>query len=271
MIANDQASLSALLASQGFIAAEEESEELLAHAAGDDESLDSAIRRRLTGEPLAWIIGHVSFCGVEIRVDPGVYVPRWLSEPLAQRAVERLPEKGRAIDLCTGSGAIAKVLSAHRPRARVAASDVDPRAVSCAVANGVDAYSGDLFAPLPRDLEGRVDVVVGVVPYVPTAELPLLQRDTFTFETPVSYDGGADGTDILRRVLRDAPRFLRSGGALLLELGGDQASLLAGELAGVGYMDLSILTDEDGDVRAIEATFLRTKRTPTRRAAPTGC
>ncbi|MFZ0180106.1 MAG: hypothetical protein WAL84_09595, partial [Candidatus Dormiibacterota bacterium] len=100
---------------------------------------------------------------------------------------------------------------------------------------------------------------------------PLLQRDTFTFETPVSYDGGADGTDILRRVLRDAPRFLRSGGALLLELGGAQASLLAGELAGVGYMDLSILTDEDGDVRAIEATFLRTKRTPTRRAAPTGC
>ena len=176
-----------------------------------------------------------------------------------------------AIDLCTGSGAIAKVLSAHRPRARVAASDVDGRAVSCAVANGVDAYCGDLFAPLPRDLETRVDVVVGVVPYVPTAELPLLQRDTFTFETPVSYDGGADGTDILRHVLRDAPRFLTSGGALLLELGGDQASLLAGELAGLGYIDLSILTDEDGDVRGIEATFLRTNRTPTRRVAPTGC
>jgi release factor glutamine methyltransferase len=257
LIPNDQASLSALLASEGFIAAEEESEELLAYAAGDDELLRPAFRRRLTGEPLAWIIGHVSFCGIEIRVDPGVYVPRWLSEPLARRAVERLPEEGTALDLCTGSGAIAKVLSAHRLRARVAASDVDARAVACAVANGVDAYCGDLFAPLPGDLEGRVDVVVGVVPYVPTAELPLLQRDTFTFETPLSYDGGADGADILRRVLRDAPRFLRSRGALLLELGGHQAGLLAEELASLGYIDPSILTDEDGDVRGIEATLGR--------------
>jgi release factor glutamine methyltransferase len=271
LIPNDQASLSALLASEGFIAAPEEAEELLAYAAGDDELLDSSVQRRLSGEPLAWIIGHVSFCGVETRVDPGVYVPRWLSEPLARRAVDRLPEEGTAVDLCTGSGAIAKVLSAHRPRAHVAASDVDARAVACAVANGVDAYCGDLFAPLQGDLEGRVDVVVGVVPYVPRAELPLLQRDTFTFETPLFYDGGAHGTDILRRVLRDAPRFLRSGGALLLELGGDQASLLAEELAGLGYIDLSILTDEDGDDRGIEATFLRTEPTPTRRVAPTGC
>jgi release factor glutamine methyltransferase len=257
-MSNDHASLSALLASQGFIAAGEESQELLAHAAGDDQLLESAVRRRLTGEPLAWITGRVSFCGIEMRVDPGVYVPRWLSEPLARRAVDRLPEDGTAIDLCTGSGAIARVLSAHRPRAHVAASDVDARAVTCAAANGVEAYCGDLFAPLPSELVGRVDVVVGVVPYVPTAELPLLQRDTFTFETPLSYDGGVNGTDILRRVLRDAPRFLRPGGALLLELGGDQARVLTDELVRLGYVDRSILTDQDGDVRGIEATFLRT-------------
>jgi release factor glutamine methyltransferase len=257
LISNDHASLSALLASEGFIAAAAEAQELLAYAAGDHEVLDSAVRRRLTGEPLAWITEHASFCGVAIRVDPGVYVPRWLSEPLARRAVERLPEGGTAIDLCTGSGAIARVLSVHRPRARVAASDVDERAVACATANGVEAYGGDLFAPLPGELESRVDVVVGVVPYVPTAELPLLQRDTFTFETPLSYDGGADGTDILRRVLRDAPRFLRDSGALLLELGGDQAGMLTDELERLGYVARSILTDEDGDVRGIEATFLR--------------
>ena len=114
-IPNDPASLSALLAREGFIAAAEESEELLAYAAGDAALLDAAVRRRLTGEPLAWITGSVSFCGVDIRVDPGVYVPRWLSEPLARRAIQRLPQNGTAIDLCTGSGAIAKVLRAHRP------------------------------------------------------------------------------------------------------------------------------------------------------------
>jgi release factor glutamine methyltransferase len=166
-----------------------------------------------------------------------------------------LPEQGIAIDLCTGSGAIAAVLRARRPKTRVVATDIDPLAVRCAATNGVDVYLGDLFTPLPIDLEGRVDVVVGVVPYVPTPELVLLQRDTFTFERLLSYDGGPDGADILRRVLVDARRFLKRGGALLLEVGGDQADLLQGDLDRLGYVDVNILADEDGDVRGIEATL----------------
>jgi release factor glutamine methyltransferase len=251
----DPDSLRALLASEGFIAADEESQELLAYAAGDEAILDAAVQRRLTGEPLAWITGRATFCGLDIRLDPDVYVPRWLTEPLAQRAVDRLPEDGTAIDLCTGSGAIAAVLHKRRPHARIVATDVDPRAIACAVGNGVDAYLGDLFAPLPAGLEGKVDLVVGVVPYVPTAELPLLQRDTFTFERALSYDGGVDGAEILRRVLVESPRFLKRGGAILLEVGGDQADLLDGDLKRLGFVDVLVLTDEDGDVRGIEATL----------------
>lgn len=250
----DLAAVAALLATSGFIAAEDEAGELLARAAGDAELLHSLVERRLTGEPLAWITGKVSFCGVEIRVDPGVYVPRWHTETLARRAAERLPAGGVAIDLCTGSGAVAKFLTTACPDARVVASDVDERAVVCAVANGVEAYAGNLFGPLPNTLTGRVDVVVGVVPYVPTRALPLLQRDTFTFESPLAYDGGTDGTDILRRVLSDSVRFLRRGGALLVELGGDQAHALGDDLARLGYADVNVLIDEDGDVRGIEAT-----------------
>jgi release factor glutamine methyltransferase len=254
-IPNDLHGLTELLAGAGFVAADEEADDLIARAAGDAALLDALVERRLTGEPLAWITGSVSFCDLEIRVDPGVYVPRWHSEALARRAVERLPADGAAIDLCTGSGAMAKTLMAGRPGARVVACDVDERAVACATANGVEAYHGDLFATLPRALEGRVDVVVGVVPYVPTPELPLLQRDTFTFETPLSYDGGGDGTEILRRVLADSPRFLRRGGALLLELGGEQPDALGDDLAHLGYVDVSVLVDEDGDVRGVEATL----------------
>jgi len=250
---SDLIDLAARLFSAGFVAAEDEAKELLARAAGDGELLDSLVARRLTGEPLAWIIGKVVFCGVEIRIDPGVYVPRWQSEPLARRALEYLPETGVAIDLCTGSGAIARVLTANRTAARVVASDVDPRAVACATANGVEVYLGDLFAPLPRTLQGRVDVIVGVVPYVPTPALPNLQRDTFTFESTLAYDGGPDGTDILRRVVRESPRFLRRGGALLLELGGEQADALRGQLARLGYLDVRVLIDEDDDVRGIES------------------
>ena len=253
----DAAALATELSRAGFISAEEEADELLARAAGDGEVLESLVARRLTGEPLAWITGRVAFCALEIRVDPGVYVPRCQSEALAPRAVERLPTNGTAVDICTGTGAIARTLMANRPGARVVASDLDERAVACAKANGVEVYLGDLFAPLPRALEGRVDVVVGVVPYVPTPALPRLQRDTFTFESPLAYDGGPDGTTILRRVLRDAPRFMRRGGALLLELGGGQATALGDDLSRLGYVDVSVLVDEDGDVRGIEATLSR--------------
>ena len=247
--------LAALLASEGFVAAQEEADELLAAAQGDADLLDRLVARRRTGEPLAWITGSVTFCGIEIRVDPGVYVPRWQSELIAARAVQRLASDSVAVDVCTGAGAIAKTLSARRPGARVVASDIDERAVACARANGVEAYHGDLFAPIPQSFEGRVDVVTGVVPYVPTPDLPLLQRDTLAFESPLPYDGGSDGTDILRRVIAESPRWLRRGGALLLELGDGQPEALADELSRLGYTEVAVLRDDEGDVRGIEATF----------------
>jgi len=251
----DASDLAAVLARAGFVSAAEEAALLLAASGGDAAALQAMLERRLTGEPLAWITGAVSFCGVEVRVDRGVYVPRWQSEALALRAAARLPEGGVAVDVCTGSGAIARVLSSRVCGARVLASDVDARAVACAAANGVEVYQGDLFAPLPPELAGRVDVVVAVVPYVPHDELPLLQRDTFTFETPLAYDGGADGGDLLRRVLRDGVRWLRRGGAMLLELGGLQAALLGDEMKALGYTRVRVMVDEDGDVRGVEATL----------------
>lgn len=244
-----------MLAGAGFVSPEEEAAELLEAAAGDPELLASLVERRLTGEPLAWITGWTRFCGLEIRVAPGVYVPRAQSEVLAERAAERLPPDGTAVDLCTGTGAIARALAARRPRARIVASDLDERAVACARSNGVEAYCGDLFAPLPHGLQGLVDVVAGVPPYVPTPQLSLLQRDTFAFESELSYDGGDDGTAVLRRCITGAGAFLRPGGALLLEIGGDEADLLAGELERHGFGRVAVLTDEEGDARGVEATF----------------
>jgi len=251
--------LAARLSGAGFVAADEEAAELLGCAAGGPE-LESLVARRLAGEPLAWITGRVSFCGVTLHVHPGVYVPRPQSAPLARRAADRLAVDGVAIDLCTGTGAIARAVADRRPGARVVASDCDERAVACAAANGVEVYPGDLFGSLPASLEGRADVVVGVVPYVPSGALALLPRDTLRFESPRAYDGGRDGTDVLRRVLAEGPRFLRPGGALLLELGGEQADLLGDDLDRLGYVDVSVLVDDDGDVRGVEATRGRSTR-----------
>ena len=252
--------VAATLSTAGFISAEEEAGQIVEAALGDGDVLNAMVQRRLTGEPLAWITGWTSFCEIEIRVLAGVYVPRWQTEVLARRAVERLPVNGTAIDVCTGSGAIAKTLMTHRPRARVIACDIDATAVACAKANGVETYLGDLFASMPGGLDGQVDVVVGIVPYVPTQELPLLQRDTFTFETPLAYDGGVHGVNILRRVIADSGRFLRPQGTLLLELGGEQAELLAPDLERLGYKDVERISDEEGDLRGIEATFSARRR-----------
>ena len=247
--------MAATLARAGFLAAADEAAELISASGGDGSRLAAMLVRRLTGEPLAWVTGSVTFGGVPVRIDPGVYVPRQHTEALALRAAECLPAGGTAVDVCTGSGAVAAVLHHLRPAARVLATDVDARAVACARANGVRALRGDLLRPLPRTLTGGIDVVTAVVPYVPTRELAFLQRDTFAFESAVAYDGGADGARLLRRLIRAGARVLRRGGVLLLELGGDQAELIAPDLERSGFGCDQVLRDDDGDVRGVEASL----------------
>jgi len=217
--------------------------------------VQALVDRRLAGEPLAWITGHSPFGDGTVVVHPGVYVPRWQSMELTRRAGARLPDDGNAIDLCTGTGAVAAALQATRPRARIVATDSDRRAVACAVANGVVAFVSDLFAAVPASFCGVTDVVVAVVPYVPSTDLHLLPRDTLAFEDASHYDGGPDGLDLLRRVVIESPEFLRQGGALLLELGGDQAELLRPALGHAGFASVETWCDQDGDLRGVEATW----------------
>lgn len=243
--------VAARLAEAGFVAAAEEAAEL--RAAGGD--LEALVARRLTGEPLAWITGTTTFCGISVAVHPGVYVPRPQTEHIAERAAARLPDAGFAIDACCGCGAIGAVLRARRPRARVLALDRDPIAVANARANRLDAAQADLLEwPEAVGPPCAIDVVVAVVPYVPTGELALLHRDALAFEPRHAYDGGPDGLALARRLVAQAAQLLRPGGALVLELGGDQAEAL--ELP--GFEDRAVLRDEDGDVRGIEATRRRT-------------
>ena len=249
----ERARVAEILARAGCVASEEEAEELLSAAAGDDGRLTEMVRRRVSGEPTAWIVGRMRFCGLEVKVHPGVYVPRWQSEQLTERAVALLPEGGVALDVCTGCGAVAAVMQARRPKARAVATDNSLPAIECALDNGVEAYFGDLTSPVPPELLGRVDVFTGVVPYVPREALRLLARDVRAFEPAEALDGGAGGTRHLLRAARQARRWLRPGGTLLLELGGDQGSVMDRRCQELGFVDISVLRDEEGDVRAVEA------------------
>ena len=245
--------LVARLARAGCIAAPEEAAELRDAAGGDAPLLERLVARRERGEPLAWITGWVDFAGQRVRVRSGVYVPRWQTEPLTRRAVGLLPDRGLAVDLCTGSGAIAAVLSRGRPLARVVATDRDPVACRCAQENGVEVYRGDLAEPLPAELRRRFDVVTAVPPYVPTERLAFLPRDVVAYEPRLALDGGRQGTEVAVRVVRAAAELLRIGGALLVEVGGDQDHHLAPAFDEAGFAAPQRLVDEEGDLRGLVA------------------
>ena len=239
----------ARLTAAGCVAACEEAAALRA-VAPDAYALELLLRRREQGEPLAWIVGAVEFCGSAVRVAPGVYVPRPQTEGLARRAGALLPDRGRAADLCTGCGAIAVHLRAERPDATVVGVDLDPGAVTVARANGVAVIVGDVDAVPLRT--GGFDVVTAVAPYVPAGAIELLPADVQRHEPRAALDGGDDGLAVVRLVVAAAARLLRSGGWLLTEVGGDQAEALAA----AGFIDVEPWFDEDGDLRGITARRL---------------
>ncbi|HEV7761142.1 MAG TPA: methyltransferase domain-containing protein [Acidimicrobiales bacterium] len=250
----------------GCVAADEEAEELWA-AAPDDATVEAWLRRREQGEPLAWITGTLPFCGRTLRVDPGVYVPRYQTEDLARRAATLLaaataaaataaaaagPGAARAVDLCTGAGAIAAHLRAEVPGAAVVGVDIDPLAVACARRNGVPAVQADLDRPPLRT--AAFDLVTAVAPYVPTGEMAFLPADVQRYEPRRALDGGDDGLDLVRRVVAAAGRLLRRpGGWLLTEVGGDQHDLLRPALDAAGFGPATPWFDEDGDLRGLAA------------------
>jgi release factor glutamine methyltransferase len=248
----DRRAVEERLRQAGCVAAEAEAVELLA-GAPDERTLEGWIERRETGEPLAWIVGATTFCGVRVAVDLGVFVPRPQSEELARRAAATTPPRGRVADLCTGSGAVGAAVAHLARSTAVVGVDVDPRSARCASRNGVPTVVGDLGAAL-RDRS--FDVVVAVAPYVPTDQLVFLPADVRRFEPAHALDGGPDGLDTVRRIADDATRLLVARGTLLLEVGGEQAAHLSPQLAELGFAAIETWADDEDVVRGIAAQLI---------------
>lgn len=223
------------LRAAGCVFAEDEAR-LLRAAAGGPAELDELVARRVAGLPLEHLLGWVEFAGLRLVVAPGVFVPRRRTEFLAERAVALARPGAVVLDLCCGCGALGAAMLAALGELELYAADVDEAAVRCARRNLPTArvYRGDLFAPLPEQLRGRVEVLVANTPYVPTGAIATMPPEARDHEPRAALDGGPDGLDVQRRVARSAPGWLAPGGHLLVETGTEQAPVTAAVFAAHG-------------------------------------
>ena len=247
------------LRAAGSVFAEEEAALLVTEHTSDGTvdaaALDHAVHRRTTGEPLEVIVGWAEFCGLRLAVAPGVFVPRPRSALLVELAVTLTRPGDVLLDLCCGVGAIAAAVAARVPRLEVHAAELDPIAAECAARNlpGGHVVVGDLYAPLPAALAGRIDVLVANAPYVPTSEIELMPREARLHELPATLDGGADGLDLHRRIAAEAPRWLAPGGHLLIETSERQSPVTREILESAG-LAARVERDDEADATVVIAS-----------------
>lgn len=228
------------------------------HAAG----FASAIERRSAREPLQHITGIAPFRSLELAVGPGVFVPRPETEGVAQIAIDALravvdPEP-IAVDLGTGSGALALALAHEVPHARVIGVENAPEAFIWARGNrerlGLEnarIVFDDLVRALP-ELDGTVSVVVSNPPYIPAAAVPR-DPEVRLFDPPSALYGGEDGLDVVRSLSATALRLLRSGGVLVMEHGELQGAEIRALLTADGWRGATTQRDLTGRDRATVA------------------
>lgn len=210
------------------------------------------IERAAAGEPIPYILGHWPFYDREFIVSPAVLIPRPETELLLQAALDALPADTvvHAADIGTGSGALAVTFAALRPLASVMAVDISEDALAIARANAAQhgvlsrvAFAhGDLLMPVIGAIEAgapRRDLVMANLPYIPSEDLRELA--VTRHEPRLALDGGADGLDLVRRLLVDLPRVVRPGGRALLEIEarqGEAVRLLASRMTGVSRVEV---------------------------------
>ena len=225
------------------------------------------IERRLQGEPLQYVLGSWSFRGLDLMVDRRVLIPRPETEQVVEvalRELDRLNTSDQvAVDLGTGSGAIALSMAHERKHVQVWAVDASPDAVAVAQANlaglagwaatRVRIVEGDWWDGLPTELKGRVDLAVSNPPYVSSAEMETLPAEIADWEPKEALEAGPAGTEALERILRAAPEWLAADGTVVIELAPHQDAAARALARSIGFVEVEVEPDLAGRPRALVA------------------
>ncbi|MDD4980354.1 MAG: peptide chain release factor N(5)-glutamine methyltransferase [Candidatus Omnitrophica bacterium] len=193
--------------------------------------VSAALKRRIKSEPIQYILGKAEFMGLQFKVTPDVLIPRPETEILVETAIKlvsgvRCQVSGvNILDLGTGSGCIAVSLAKFLPEAEIHATDISESALEIAranarlnrVDNSISFFQSDLLTAYSLELTAY-DIIVSNPPYVPTQEIDTLQPE-IQYEPRIALDGGEEGLDFYRRIIQDAPGYLKEGGFLIMEAG----------------------------------------------------
>jgi release factor glutamine methyltransferase len=218
---------------------------------------DRLVERALAGEPMAYIVGHREFCGLDFTTDARALVPRPETELLVELALKGLPDNALVADVGTGCGCIAVAIAVRAPTVRVTALDISMEALTLARRNAQRHHVAERLTFTHADLlknaaPSAFGVICANLPYIPSAELD--QLPVVKYEPRLALDGGPDGLSLIRHLLVDAPRVLATPGRLLLEIGATQGRA-AFALAGAFFPNARVRLHKDlaGLDRVVEA------------------
>jgi release factor glutamine methyltransferase len=226
------------------------------------EPLRDKVRRRSEGEPLQHLLGSWEFYGRRFKTDRRALIPRPETERLAELMLKQIPldtsSDARLADIGTGSGVLAITLALERPGLEVVATDISADTLALARENGrahgIDGRIKWLQTDLLSGVDTDFDFLVTNLPYIPTAEMATLPREV-RHDPPLALDGGADGLEVIRRFIEEAPSHLKPGAGVLLEIGISQASGVADILQQQKYRDISVEKDYQGVERFVSARY----------------
>ncbi|HEV3113401.1 MAG TPA: peptide chain release factor N(5)-glutamine methyltransferase [Candidatus Binataceae bacterium] len=220
------------------------------------------VARRAAREPLAYIVCHKEFFGLDFVVSPEVLIPRPETESIVEAALAALSGKPRAavLDLGTGSGAIAVAIATNAPDAQVTATDIAPDALKTARRNAahhgclarIEFALGDCWAALSCS-HPKFDLIVSNPPYVRDDEMGGLQPEVARYEPEIALRGGKDGLDFYRRIAAEVDSHLNSGGEIIVEVGAGQAAEVARILKDGGCCAVETIRDLAGHERVVRA------------------
>ena len=224
----------------------------------DEVELRSLAARRVAGEPLEHIVGSVIFGPLRLAVGPGAFVPRQRSLLVARLAADQAQSLDRptVLELCCGVAPLAAFVAAAHHDADVIAADVNEAVLVFARANvpAGSVYAGSLFAALPTELRGTIDVVAAVPPYVPDNALGEMPREAREHEPIDTLLGGPDGLNVVRAILDEAAPWLSPSGVVMLELNVRQADPAIAYSNRCGLRASAVLHD-DGQTAVLRATL----------------